>query len=681
LTVLADQTITFNNPGAKKFGTTPTLTATASSGLAVTFTSATTGVCTITNGGVLTFVTTGTCVINANQAGNANYAAAVQVQQSFNVGKRDTTSTLVTSGTRILGQNLTLTATVAPSVCTGTVAFKDGTTTLGTGTLSSGSASFSTTSLTAGSHSLTVEYGGDSTCNSSTSSVVSATITNPATTITLTASGLSVLHGQPVTFTATVSPSAATGIVTFKEGITTLGTGTLSGGTATFTTSALSPGAHSIIAIYGGDSVYQGSTSSVLSLSISRPNPASDPRIRGVVTAQASAVQRSVTTNIQHVHQRLETLHDDDVPAFSNGLSVSGSNSCTIPASASAYAQVNPRMIEACGGYAGMAQMMAYAPPGQPMNGDPLTNGRRNPNSIEAQMARFHDNGDKKKPGTSAVKNNPFNIWTSGSVMIGYDPLSATPNKLKVSMSGVTVGVDTKLFGDLKGGLAVTFSSDRTDIGTDGTRSRGQSLMGSLYSSWKVFDHVFVDGLVGYGATKLNSHRFDDNANGFIYGSRDARAFFGSVTLSYDRKYGPWRVAPYARLDLIVAELEPYTETGDANWILSYDRMRMNSQSVVAGIRGEYAINTDWGTISPIMRFEYRHMFSGNLSQSMSYVADPSTNYTLLQTGTSRDTIMATVGLKAADKGQLSGGVEYMISSTTTKIQSQGMRGQIKLSF
>ena len=79
------QTITFTNPGPQGFGTGPTLTATASSGLAVAFTSTTTSVCTITGGGTLSFILAGTCTINANQPGNAAFLAASQVSQSFAV--------------------------------------------------------------------------------------------------------------------------------------------------------------------------------------------------------------------------------------------------------------------------------------------------------------------------------------------------------------------------------------------------------------------------------------------------------------------------------------------------------------------------------------------------------------------------------------------------------------------
>jgi len=83
------QIITFGGAPTVVVGGTGTVTATGgASGNPVTFTSTTTGVCTVsgTNGSTVTGVTTGTCSIAADQAGNANYNAAIQVTQSFSVG-------------------------------------------------------------------------------------------------------------------------------------------------------------------------------------------------------------------------------------------------------------------------------------------------------------------------------------------------------------------------------------------------------------------------------------------------------------------------------------------------------------------------------------------------------------------------------------------------------------------
>lgn len=77
------QTISFPNPGAQAMRTNPMLSATSSSALAVTLTSATPGVCAITAAGSLTPLEAGTCTINADQAGDADWLPAAQVQRSF----------------------------------------------------------------------------------------------------------------------------------------------------------------------------------------------------------------------------------------------------------------------------------------------------------------------------------------------------------------------------------------------------------------------------------------------------------------------------------------------------------------------------------------------------------------------------------------------------------------------
>lgn len=81
----ASQTITFANPGTQSFGSTPVaLTASASSGLPVTFTSNTLNVCSV-SGSNVTMLTLGLCTITASQAGGGSFAAAASVSQSFGI--------------------------------------------------------------------------------------------------------------------------------------------------------------------------------------------------------------------------------------------------------------------------------------------------------------------------------------------------------------------------------------------------------------------------------------------------------------------------------------------------------------------------------------------------------------------------------------------------------------------
>ena len=209
--------------------------------------------------------------ITASYGGNSTYNASTSSTLTQTVNKANSTVTLASSSNpSTYGSSVKFTATVAPSSCTGTVTFKDGSTTLGTGSLSSGKATFSTSTLTAGSHSITGSYGGDSNCNSSTSSTLTQTVNKANTTTTVSSSSNPSAFGSSVTFTATISSTTATGTVTFKDGSTTLGTGNVSSGTATYSTSSLAVGSHSITAVYSGDGNYNTSTSSKLTQTVKK---------------------------------------------------------------------------------------------------------------------------------------------------------------------------------------------------------------------------------------------------------------------------------------------------------------------------------------------------------------------------------------------------------------------------
>ncbi len=79
------QTISFSGPANQAFSAASIpLTAVATSGLTVTFVSDTTMVCSV-SGANVTLLTTGTCTLRAQQAGNANFNAAPDVTQSFSI--------------------------------------------------------------------------------------------------------------------------------------------------------------------------------------------------------------------------------------------------------------------------------------------------------------------------------------------------------------------------------------------------------------------------------------------------------------------------------------------------------------------------------------------------------------------------------------------------------------------
>jgi hypothetical protein len=171
-----------------------------------------------------------------------------------------TNTVVTTSGSpSLIGRPVTFTATVMPR--SGTVpnndhvTFSDGTKLLGSVALINSKAAYTTSKLSAHNHSIIAAYVGDNTFEPSRAFVLQV-VDLYSTTTTLASSPNPSTSGQSVTLTAKVSsaaPGGATGKVGFKNGTTILGSATLSGGQAVFTTTKLPIGTLTLTASYSGD--------------------------------------------------------------------------------------------------------------------------------------------------------------------------------------------------------------------------------------------------------------------------------------------------------------------------------------------------------------------------------------------------------------------------------------------
>ncbi|AFH59450.2 hypothetical protein B2K_01685 [Paenibacillus mucilaginosus K02] len=214
--------------------------------------------------------------ITAEYSGSANYLGSVSPVMEQTVLSGSTQTVVRASPTAgVFGQPVTFTAAVtalAPASGTpaGTVTFKNGDTELGTAELDgTGTASLPLNGLTAGTHRITAVYNGSAALAGSVSEGLDYTVKRADTAVELNADPVSsAVYGEKVIWTAKVNVTnpgggVPAGSVTFKEGDGVLGTVPLDGNReASWTTSDLSVGAHTITAVYEGSSSHSGSSGS-----------------------------------------------------------------------------------------------------------------------------------------------------------------------------------------------------------------------------------------------------------------------------------------------------------------------------------------------------------------------------------------------------------------------------------
>jgi hypothetical protein len=252
----------------------------------------------------------GTHLITANYGGDTYYSASASNPLSQVVQEQVTVTVTNTGGGNpsSYGATVIFTATVSVSggiPVSGAVSFYNGGNYLGSGTLNGNVAAYSTATLPVGSNSITASYT-DSNNVTATSSVLKQVVQQNTVTV-LTSSVNPAIHGMPVTFTAVVTAAgttAPTGAVTFYDGTTQIGTGTLtpSGTTSavtTFQTSSLAAGTHSITASYGGDANDFTSTSAALSetVNIATSTAALAASANPSIAGKPLTLTATVTTN------------------------------------------------------------------------------------------------------------------------------------------------------------------------------------------------------------------------------------------------------------------------------------------------------------------------------------------------------------------------------------------------
>jgi outer membrane autotransporter protein len=631
------QTITFTStaPTSATVGGTAYRVAAigGASGNPVIFTidrSSTVGACSI-SGAVVSFTGPGQCVIDANQAGNADYKPAPQVQQTVQVVKAVLQLALSTNSTSPwLGSPVTFIVVLSGGDApTGTVAFSDGPTLLGTAPLSGHTATLTVSSLRSGANTITATYSGDARNASATAPALIINVNsrpNPAANPDVI--------GQVASEIATATRFAQTQLDNTNHRLEEIHDEQDPDNSAGGTTLVAPPARNSTADL---------SASGVGAPVVGAATPYGD--LGGAVGLAGGGV------------------------GASEGLSAGAST-------ASAQQPVNgrvPVLGDPGAGASASNPLLAYTPV---YPDDTPAQQSAQGRAISALGAAL--------PGAFTALNKsmdlPFHLWSAGVFDFGDLQTNGSYSN-HFTTSGVTIGADRKLSNGLTLGLAIGGGIDYNALGTDGTDSSAVSYGATAYASYALAPHTFVDVNASYALIRFALNRQSSDGDTMLKGERQGSDAFGSLTVTQDVKLANWKLSPYGRLEAIDIHLNPYSEKGSSVWALSYNSVESASVNGVVGARIGYPIAMGWGTLSPMARLEYSHAFGGGYSQSLAYASLPTSNYTIDGEPLVSDLYTVGLMLKAEVANELSLDLEYSFSGSGPKFEGQQIRAVVSHAF
>jgi len=357
-----------------------------------------------------------------------------------------------------------------------------------------------------------------------------------------------------------------------------------------------------------------------------RPDPTDDPDVVGLLNAQVDAARHFAQYQTRNFNSRLEQLHDEGERQRRSldirlGLRRSDNGN---------------------GGVVNAERQYGWAGGSAPDLTGPSASGRR---------------GNGSTPEIQGPDLGPFAVWSGG--FVDFADTGNSDLDIGSTTVGVSAGVDYRFSDRFVGGFGLGYGHDKSDVGDDGTESRGAAYSAAIYGSFKAAENLFLDGLVGASRLDFDSSRYVASSGDLASGNRDGRQVFGSLTAAYEFRDKTWLVSPYGRFELSRSWLDGFTENGGGIYGLTYGDQTVDTAAGVIGLRLSYTLLMDWGALTPGVRAEYTHDFASSSRLRLGYADIGTLPYELEAEELGDDYSTLGLSLDAALLNNWAVGVEY----------------------
>lgn len=535
-----------------------------------------------------TFITGGGHALTATYNGDTSYQISTAALSQTVIEQTSTTTLVSSANPSVSGQAVTFTATVASTASpTGTITFMDGSTALATVAVETRSASYATSALTQGTHAVTAVYSGDGTVTGSTSAALPQIVSRPAST-TAVSSSVNPSHiGQPVVLTATVTPSTATGTVTFNDGVTALCSSvTLSGGSAVCATAFASAGSHAITAAYSGSSGVAASASAALTQTVNDQAAKSVQTIGAFLGARTNQIMSNQFDGSRQIDRLDDTGGGSGGSGFASpsgagfgsgaGAMFGGDGRETMVSrfAGSARPFSAPRASDNAAMALGLGARQLDEPEARSQGGVPVRI-----DAAEDGVSRFSfatslrdvtkqaEINEKSRLANGAVagfagqngtatgsRPNPFDIWVEGKYTSARDERGSGKAEGRFAM--LTVGTDYVLNRSLLVGAFVQFDAMSVHSATDSSEVSGHGWMAGPYATVRLTEQLFAQVRAGWGRSSNEVSPFLTYTDHF-----DSTRWLVSATLAGRWGLGPWQIRPSASVSYMEDVASSYADT------------------------------------------------------------------------------------------------------------------------
>lgn len=400
------------------------------------------------------------------------------------------------------------------------------------------------------------------------------------------------------------------------------GSTSVAGEVVTYTPTAGFTGTDTFVYTVNGDAAPASAT---VTVSVGIP-----PSVLGMIGALQQSTLLSAFAQVDNFNRHLENLRDELRHGKQLGISINGQ-----PLSGSSAS---------LGSIASM-----FASPTRQFASDATLSGPR-PQTAQAAPADASDAVPIELP-------DRIGLFLNGNLALRQITGKNGVPDASPRTTAISAGIDYRLNAGTIIGIGAGYTGNTTDIG-GGSKSTADAFNITAYGTTRPIDPVYIDAQASYHHISFNTLR-DASGAAFLRGSPDGNVFSASLTGGYEFEAGPYTFGPYLRADGAHGTIDAFTESGPSAFAVSVGGQTVDSAHGVLGFRGDRAISTDYGIVSPHIRAEYLHEFVGGSSANVAFANGATSGFQVAGYPVSHNYLMLGGGVSFLTVSALSVFIDY----------------------
>jgi len=291
--------------------------------------------------------------------------------------------------------------------------------------------------------------------------------------------------------------------------------------------------------------------------------------------------------------------------------------------------------------------------------------------SLASQSAAGKSAGEQKNERECGA----ISYWVSGLNSTGR---YRTVNGLKYSTLGFSAGGDRCFAGGQTHiGFGVGYARDHSESERDLSFMKATANTAASYLTTQLLPSMRFSFMLGVNQIQDRFARFEDNDLSLAYGEWKGSQMISSGAISSDLSFGKIILVPYVRLDMAKLKLDPFSESGDGDYLLHYHKQTMLSQRSTLGFNSEMKVATSWGELIPRLKVELQRDFARRDSLKINYIDVPDAVYLVPNNDLDRRMILISLGADMMWKN----GMVTIINFTHSNANAGNKANRLNLRF